>query len=87
MEIIVAAAIAAIALAVFVFIFSKLIKSILSRLLLFVLNGMGGLILLLILRYVFEVQLPINAYTAAIVLIFGIPGLACLLILLYGGVI
>lgn len=70
-----------------VLLFSRLLRNMASKLLLFILNGMGGLILLLILVYVFGVGIPVKLATIAVVLIFGLPGLGCLLILHYGDII
>jgi hypothetical protein len=86
MELLTLALLAAAALAV-VILFSKIIRKLASKFLLFILNGMGGLILLLILVYVFGVEIPIKLATVGAVLIFGLPGLGCLLILHYSGMI
>jgi hypothetical protein len=78
-------AVAVIALAVLLF--SGFIKNILSKIFLLALNSMGGVILLLLLKYVFGVEIPVNPYTLVAVLIFGLPALGTLLILHYGGMI
>jgi inhibitor of the pro-sigma K processing machinery len=73
--------------AIILILFSDFFRSLMSKLFLFVLNGLGGLILFLLLVYVLGVNIPVTIYTIVIVLIFGLPGLACLLILHYGGMI
>lgn len=87
MEFLAKMAVLAVAALAVLILFSGLLRKMASKLFLFVLNGLGGLILLLILVYVFGVGIPVKAATIAVVLIFGLPGLGCLLILRYGGVI
>jgi hypothetical protein len=65
----------------------KIIGKIIPKLFLIVINSIVGLVLLLIIVFVFNASIPLNAYTILVVLIFGLPGLAVLLILNYGGVI
>jgi len=83
---ILAAILVALILAVF-FLFFRRIKDIASRIFLFILNSMGGVILLLLLKYVFGVEIPLNLATTISVVIFGLPALGCLLILHYMGMI
>jgi hypothetical protein len=65
----------------------KIIGKIIPKLFLIVINSIVGIVLLLIIVFVFNASIPLNAYTILVVLIFGLPGLAVLLILNYGGVI
>ncbi|MBM3308843.1 MAG: hypothetical protein FJY77_01185 [Candidatus Altiarchaeales archaeon] len=81
------ALIAAAVIALLFLLFSGFIKNMLSKIFLLVLNSMGGVILLLLLKYVFGVEIPVNPYTLGTVLIFGLPALGTLLILHYGGMI
>jgi len=67
-------------LAVLIYIFWKRLKRLL-------INSLVGIILLLILQYVFMINIPINMFTIAVAALFGIPGVGTLLILHLGGML
>ena len=67
-------------LAVLIYIFWKRIKKLL-------INSLVGVILLLVLQYVFMIDIPINMFTLLVAALFGIPGVGTLLILHLGGML
>ncbi|MBU4202052.1 MAG: pro-sigmaK processing inhibitor BofA family protein [Candidatus Altiarchaeales archaeon] len=67
-------------LAVLIYIFWKRMKRLL-------INSLVGIILLLVLQYVFMIDIPINMFTLLVAALFGIPGVGTLLILHLGGML
>jgi len=67
-------------LAAFLYIFSKMLKKLL-------INSLVGILLLLVLRYVFMIEIPINLLTILATALFGIAGVGTLLILHFGGML
>ena len=67
-------------LVVLVYIFWKRLKRLL-------INSLVGILLLLILQYVFMIDIPINMFTLLVAALFGIPGVGTLLILHLGGML
>ena len=67
-------------LAVLLYIFWKRLKKLL-------INSLVGIVLLLILQYVFMINIPINMFTLLVAALFGIPGVGTLLILHLGGML
>lgn len=62
----------------FVYIFWKVLKKM-------AINSLTGVILLVLLKLVFCVNIPINGFTVIAVALFGIPAVGTLLILHLGG--
>jgi len=67
-------------LAVLLYMFWKRLKKLL-------INSLVGIILLLVLQYVFMIDIPINMFTILVAALFGIPGVGTLLILHLGGML
>jgi len=67
-------------LAVLIYLFWKRMKRLL-------INSLVGIILLLVLQYVFMIDIPINMFTILVAALFGIPGVGTLLILHLGGML
>ena len=67
-------------LAVLIYLFWKRMKKLL-------INSLVGIILLLVLQYVFMIDIPINMFTILVAALFGIPGVGTLLILHLGGML
>lgn len=67
-------------LAVLLYMFWKRLKRLL-------INSLVGIILLLVLQYVFMIDIPINMFTILVAALFGIPGVGTLLILHLGGML
>jgi inhibitor of the pro-sigma K processing machinery len=65
----------------------RVVKALLAKLLILFLNSLAGLILLFTLNLVFNVGVPVNVFTVVIAGVFGLPGVASLLILRIGGMI
>lgn len=65
----------------------KVVKKLMVKVLLFLLNSLSGIILLLIVVYVFDVSIPINIITVVITAIFGVAGIGTLLLLHLSGMI
>ena len=69
-----------IVLIAFIYLFWKMIKKL-------IINSVIGIILLLILHYVFFIEIPINLTTMVVTALFGLAGVGSLLILHIGGMI
>ena len=67
-------------LVVFLYVFWKMLKKLLV-------NSLVGIILLLVLRYVFLIDIPMTLHTILIAAVFGIAGVGTLLILHLGGML
>ncbi len=67
-------------LAVLIYIFWKGLKKLL-------INSLVGIVLLLVLQYVFIIDIPINIFTILAAALFGIPGVGTLLLLHLGGML
>lgn len=67
-------------LAIFLYIFWKMLKKLL-------INSAVGIVLILVLHYVFMIDIPLNLTTVLIAALFGIPGVGTLLILHLGGML
>ena len=70
-----------------VFALAKLVKKLLTAVIIFVLNSLTGVILLFVLVYGLSFNIPINFYTVLASMLFGVAGVATLMLLLIGGVI
>jgi len=73
--------IAAAILLVLVLIGWSLIKSIIHKAALLIINGVAGVLILLILDLYLGWHIPLNSITIGICAVFGIPGVATLIIL------
>jgi len=69
-----------IALLAFIYIFWKVIKKLL-------INSVIGLFLLFVLRFAFQIPIPINIWTVGVTALFGLAGVGSLLILYLGGML
>ena len=65
----------------------KVVGKLLGKLFFFALNSIGGLVILLALNLIFDARIPLNIFTVAIVGIFGLAGIASLLLLKIGGML
>jgi pro-sigmaK processing inhibitor BofA len=69
-----------VALVIFLYLFWQLIKKL-------IVNSLVGLFFLFLLKYAFQVPIPINWWTIAVTALFGLAGVGSILILHLGGMI
>jgi pro-sigmaK processing inhibitor BofA len=69
-----------VALVIFLYLFWQLIKKL-------VINSLVGLFFLFLLKYAFQVPIPINLWTIAVTALFGLAGVGSLLLLYLGGML
>jgi len=69
-----------VALIVFLYLFWQLIKKL-------IINSLVGLLFLFLLKYAFQVPIPINLWTIVVTALFGLAGVGSLLLLYLGGML
>lgn len=69
------------------FIVLKVIKKVMVKLILLALNSIAGIMLFLVVVYMFGIDIPVNVFTLAITAIFGLAGIGTLIVLHFGGMI
>jgi len=70
-----------------VFVIAKIMKKLLTAAIMFLLNSLAGLILLFVLIHLLNFDIPLNIYTIAASMLFGIAGVATIALLSIGSVI
>jgi len=71
----------------FVYITFNIIKKVVIKIALFALNSLGGVICLLVLVYVFGLDIPVNLATLFVSMVFGLAGVGTLIILSVTGLV
>ncbi len=67
-------------LVIFLYLFWHLIKKL-------IINSLVGLFFLFLLKYAFQVPIPMNLWTLAVTALFGLAGVGSLLLLYLGGML